>query len=83
MDDGLSLNCLGCKRLSQSLSDEDTLRDQFAMAALTGMTANTNTDESYDVIVGDAYRYADAMLAARAAGAVGAGECADQDHDKE
>lgn len=49
--------------------DAPTLRDQFAMAALTGLlcvpigSQYTNT-----MAASDAYNYADAMLAAREAG---------------
>lgn len=44
-----------------------TLRDQFAMAALTGMLAATRETEyvSWDTMASAAYRAADAMLAAR------------------
>jgi len=41
-----------------------TLRDQFAMAALTGLLASCKTD-CIDTYVRDAYRMADAMLEAR------------------
>ena len=41
-----------------------TLRDQFAMAALTGLLASCKTD-CVDVYVRDAYRMADAMLEVR------------------
>lgn len=41
-----------------------SLRDQFAMAALTGMLSNEELSTIKD-IASDAYRYADAMLEAR------------------
>ena len=45
-----------------------TLRDQFAMAALTGQLASRHyhSDSKPNFSAGIAYRYADAMLAARA-----------------
>lgn len=43
-----------------------TLRDQFAMAALTGMLTDTrNGDDHESEIACMAYAYADAMLEAR------------------
>ena len=42
----------------------ERLRDQFAMAALTGLLASCKTD-CVDVYVKDAYQMADAMLEAR------------------
>jgi hypothetical protein len=47
-----------------SLTETLTLRDQFAMAALTGLLASCKTD-CVDVYVRDAYRMADSMLEAR------------------
>jgi len=44
--------------------EQPTLRDQFAMAALTGLLASCKTD-CVDVYVKDAYQMADAMLEAR------------------
>jgi len=41
-----------------------TLRDQFAMAALTGCVGE-RCDESLEVVATLAYQYADAMLKAR------------------
>lgn len=53
-------------------SQEKTLRDEFAMAALTGLLASEsllNTKDvdtlNFDVIADLSYRYADAMLAER------------------
>jgi hypothetical protein len=43
-----------------------TLRDEFAMAALTGLLANPNR-VVYRLDVEEAYAYADAMLRAREA----------------
>jgi len=43
---------------------ELTLRDQFAMAALTGLLASCKTHR-VDTYVRDAYQMADAMLEAR------------------
>ena len=48
--------------LKPMAAQEDTLRDRFAMAALTGLIAN---DE--EAIAKAAYRLADAMLKARIA----------------
>jgi hypothetical protein len=43
-----------------------TLRDYFAGQALAGITANKQYDSlSFALATGDAYRYADAMLAER------------------
>jgi len=45
------------------------LRDQFAMAALQGFLASGMAESStYDDDAGSAYKWADAMLKARAAG---------------
>lgn len=41
------------------------LRDQFAMAALTGMLAGRDGGYDYGRDAGHAYRHADAMVAAR------------------
>lgn len=50
---------------------QTTLRDQFAMAALTGMLANSNTKGDISGLQAHlpdmAYGFADAMLAAREA----------------
>lgn len=47
-------------------SETLTLRDQFAIAALSGLIATPKTDEhNLDDIVFAAYRYADVMLKAR------------------
>ncbi len=43
------------------------LRDQFAMAALTGWLASRHPKDTDEWHAGKAYRLADAMLAARAA----------------
>jgi hypothetical protein len=42
-----------------------TLRDQFAMAALTGLCANPDYKANKDKFAVTAYELADAMLAAR------------------
>jgi hypothetical protein len=43
-----------------------TLRDQFAMAALTGVLANPENDSfEHEAFAIEAYRYADAMMKAR------------------
>jgi len=44
--------------------DRATLRDQFAMAALTGLLASCKTHR-VDIYVRDAYQMADAMMEAR------------------
>ncbi len=46
-------------------ADGMSLRDYFATAALQGMIAADIADVTLDVSASDAYRYADAMLAAR------------------
>ena len=48
----------------KTIVEQPTLRDQFAMAALTGMMA-TNSTNDVMAYVRDAYKMADAMLAAR------------------
>lgn len=45
-----------------------TLRDEFAMAALTGLLASGPYDCDQHGLASDAYLYADAMLAAREEG---------------
>lgn len=47
-----------------------SLRDQFAMAALTGMLADPGRDYTFEKAAGDAYGFADAMLKERAEGEV-------------
>lgn len=49
------------------IKEAPALRDQFAMAALTGMLAEdySTTDLNPSEIASDAYGYADAMLKAR------------------
>lgn len=59
-EDGLSEVKIG------SASERPTLRDQFAMAAMTGMLANPNNGGTYELLAEAAYGYADAMLAERA-----------------
>ena len=44
---------------------ELTLRDLFAMAALTGMLANPTNEERSECLEMEAYSYADSMLKAR------------------
>ena len=46
-------------------SEEPTLRDRFAMAAVAGVAANPNYDLDFDVVALWAYLMADEMLAAR------------------
>lgn len=43
-----------------------TLRDQFAMAALTGLASNLTNTNTWEKDAEQAYKAADAMLAARA-----------------
>jgi len=49
-------------RMADVLEDRVTIRDQFAMAALTGLIAD---DPIIASDVPEAYRYADAMMEAR------------------
>ena len=42
-----------------------TLRDQFAMAALTGYLAYPSSNATFEGFASDAYKQADAMLAQR------------------
>ena len=42
-----------------------TMRDQFAMAALTGLIARAGEYASTDAFVSSAYKFADAMMKAR------------------
>jgi hypothetical protein len=48
-----------------SMSETLTLRDQFAMAALTGLSANPQYDWNWAKMAEHVYRAADAMLEAR------------------
>jgi hypothetical protein len=48
-----------------SMTETLTLRDQFAMAALTGLLVNIDQDELARQYVRHAYHYADLMLEAR------------------
>ncbi len=52
--------------ICDATADVPTLRDQFAMAALTGMLANSNTSgiisEAYPSVAGIAYGISEAML---------------------
>lgn len=50
---------------SMSKPPTKTLRDEFAMAALTGLLADSSRDHQPQVYVSAAYEYADAMLEAR------------------
>lgn len=53
--------------------ESPTLRDRFAMAALTGLCASLNGTDNWEVLGNEgaiyAYEFADAMLAARKGGA--------------
>lgn len=72
IDDGLLMHCQGCTRLGQVLSDESTLRDQFAMEIAKGLAG---TDLYYGTkdypespwpwVMREAYKAADEALAAR------------------
>ena len=50
--------------LQRQLDDRPSLRDQFAMAAITGLISLGKTDV-IEELAQDAYRIADAMLVAR------------------
>lgn len=52
-------------RLKGNAQENPTLRDQFAMAALTGLLANPNDRAPYDDVVAYAYNIADKMLVVR------------------
>jgi len=60
-------NCdrCGCAVTVHGDGSFTTLRDNLAMAALTGLIACPDTDGSPETLTRDAYRYADAMLEAR------------------
>ena len=54
--------------IENAIGSAPTLRDQFAMAALTGLLANSAPGESYATLeapVEWSYKYADAMMKAR------------------
>lgn len=58
------------KRMAEAaMARHQALRDQFAMAALTGLLASPNTPRDVDMLEGaaSAYMIAEAMLAAREA----------------
>ena len=55
-------------RRDPHISDGMSLRDFFAAAALTGILANPDGGGPYDSEAEYAWRYADAMLAARGQG---------------
>ncbi len=57
--------CLTCEieRANASLSGP-TLRDQFAMAALTGLLISSKAMQEYG-LTDEAYKWADAMMAVR------------------
>jgi hypothetical protein len=56
-------------RFDGAISDGMTLRDWFAGQALAGWLAKPNTGMDYEAAAARMYKLADAMLAARAAGA--------------
>jgi hypothetical protein len=51
--------------LKSELLDRPTMRDQFAMAALTGMLAGYSNDEEGQHFVEVAYQFADYMMKER------------------
>lgn len=53
------------------MTDQKTLRDEFAMAALSGLLADTEIRQPWRDFAKDAYDMADAMMAERAARAQG------------
>ena len=53
------------------MTDQKTLRDEFAMAALSGLLADTQVRQSWKEYARDSYDIADAMMAERAARAQG------------
>lgn len=63
---GRSMNAEIVARLNESMSGGGTLRDDFAMAALTGLCMSQLTDAmTFDTIAANAYRAADSMLLMR------------------
>lgn len=62
---GRSMNAEIVHRLQNNTS---TLRDQFAGQVAAGLSTGTRLEFEVDIIAEDAYRIADAMLAARAKG---------------
>ena len=67
---GRSMNSEILERLSASgiIGSNKTIRDEFAMAALTGMLAAGDYAYDHDNASRDAYLYADAMLGQRQKG---------------
>lgn len=61
------LNGMSDKELNKYFKQqtENTLRDKFAMAALTGLISNENWINNIDDTVDDAYVIADAMMEER------------------
>lgn len=51
--------------MTDQKTEQKTLRDEFAMAALQGMLADTQVRQSWQDFAKDSYELADAMLAAR------------------
>jgi hypothetical protein len=61
------ISCLEIENaeLHRQLADRPTLRDQFAMAALTGLIAISPAPKSLDAIAEFSYLAADSMMEAR------------------
>ncbi len=53
------------QKVQEEKPQQKTLRDEFAMAALTGLTACTTFNGSPEHFANYSYKYADAMLKAR------------------
>ena len=56
---------VGRRQPTPPATETPTLRDQFAIAALTGILADHTRDDDHKGHAANAYEYADAMLAAR------------------
>ena len=54
-----------CMEVSSNLKAGKNIRDDFAMAALTGLLVKIDPDDSMNAYAEHAYKFADAMMEAR------------------
>lgn len=54
-----------CSEVAQNLKAGKNMRDEFAMAALTGLLADSETDEDPAILCDAAWNYADLMMEQR------------------